>query len=159
MSVTIMLTVISQGITLHNTAPKVSYVMVAGMWQEMCFVCTFIVLAEYCIVIHFMKRKPFTRPSTVNAIVVSSCQIKLIVLRGMWQISISSHIQKPSNAIGTTLSGNNVALKIERYMRIILPSFFCTFFGGFVLYVAMFSRPEELAGEGHILRDVEIINR
>ena len=84
MSVTIMLTVISQGITLHNTAPKVSYVMVAGMWQEMCFVCTFIVLAEYCIVIHFMKRKPFTRPSTVNAIVVSSCQIKLIVLRGMW---------------------------------------------------------------------------
>jgi len=135
MSVTIMLTVISQGITLHNTAPKVSYVMVAGMWQEMCFVCTFIVLAEYCIVIHFMKRKPFTRPSTVNVIV------------------------KPSNAIGTTLSGNNVALKIERYMRIILPSFFCTFFGGFVLYVAIYSRPEELAGRGHILRDVEIINR
>ena len=56
MTVTIMLTVVSQGITLYDNAPKVSYVMVADMWQNVCFTCTFVVLAEYCFVIYFMRR-------------------------------------------------------------------------------------------------------
>ena len=68
MSVTIMLTVISQGITLFDTAPKVSYIMVADVWQNMCFTCTFLVLAEYCIVSYFMKRDLSTKTIRVNDI-------------------------------------------------------------------------------------------
>ena len=56
MTVTILLTVVSQGISLHDNGPKVSYVMVSDIWQNMCFTCTFVVLAEYCFVIYFMKR-------------------------------------------------------------------------------------------------------
>ena len=68
MTVTIMLTVVSQGITLYDNAPKVSYVMVADVWQNVCFTCTFAVLAEYCIVIYFMKRELSTKTSRVNGL-------------------------------------------------------------------------------------------
>lgn len=68
MTVTIMLTVVSQGITLYDNAPKVSYVMVADIWQNACFTCTFAVLAEYCVVIYFMKWELSTKTSRVNDI-------------------------------------------------------------------------------------------
>ena len=69
----------------------------------------------------------------------------------------------PLNTSGTNLSGTNengnVAVKIERRVRIILPSFFVAFCAAYFFYVLTFSRPEELAGEGHVLLDVDMINQ
>ena len=59
---------------------------------------------------------------------------------------------------GTNAKGNT-AVKIERCARVILPSLFAAFCAAFFFYVLKFSRPEELAGEGHVLREVEMINQ
>ena len=58
---------------------------------------------------------------------------------------------------GNSKSNLDVAMKIEKCVRIILPSFFAAFCAGFFIYVLKFSRPEEHAGEGHVLRDVDVI--